>query len=165
MAKKAADKSVSISDEDLSGITSDLCDSFSLLAHSNFQMCLRRREFIKPELNAQFRSLCTSAPITNWLFGDDICCQIKDLQQHNQTGVRLTQSRSRLTQIGSRPQSAPRKYQVGARDHARRGGFYGHTVSTGSRNRESFLHQRDHPQAQKKNPRKHQSFKGAGNLN
>ena len=36
MAKKAADKSVSISDEDLSGITSDLCDSFSLLAHSNY---------------------------------------------------------------------------------------------------------------------------------
>ena len=28
MAKKAADKSVSVSDEDLSGITSDLCDSF-----------------------------------------------------------------------------------------------------------------------------------------
>ena len=91
MAKKAADKSVSISDEDLSGITSDLCDSFSLLAHSNYQMCLRRREFIKPELNAQFRSLCTSAPITNWLFGDDLCGQIKDLQQHNQIGVRLTQ--------------------------------------------------------------------------
>ena len=39
MVKKAADKSVSISDEDLSGITSDLCDSFSLLAHSNYQMC------------------------------------------------------------------------------------------------------------------------------
>ena len=89
MAKKVADKSVSISDEDLSGITSDLCDSFSLLAHSNLQMCLRRREFIKPELNAQFKSLCTSAPITNWLFGDDICSQIKDLQQHNQIGVRL----------------------------------------------------------------------------
>ena len=135
-------------------------------------MCLRRREFIKPELNAQFRSLCSSTPITSWLFGYDICGQIKDLQQHNQIGVRLTQSRSRLTPIGSRltpigsrPQSAPRKYQVGARDHARRGGFYGHTVSAGSRNRESFLHQRDYPQAQKKNPRKHQSFKGADNLN
>ena len=89
MAKKAADKSVSISDEDLSGITSDLCDSFSLLADSNYQMCLRRRKFIKPELNAQFRSLCTSAPITSWLFGDDICGQIKDLQQHNQIGVRI----------------------------------------------------------------------------
>ena len=60
---------------------------------------------------------------------------------------------------------APRKYQAGARDHARRGGFYGHTVSTDSRNLESFLHQRDHPQAQKKNLRKHQSHKGAGNLN
>ena len=165
MAKKAADKSVSISDKDLSGITSDLCDSFSLLAHSNYQMCLRRREFIKQELNAQFRSLCTSAPITSWLFGDDICGQIKDLQQHNQIGVRLTQSRSRLTPIGSRLQSAQRKYQVGAHDHARRDGFYGHTVSTGSLNRESSLHQRDYPQAQKKNPRKHQSFKGAGNSN
>ena len=165
MAKKAADKSVSISDEDLSGITSDLYGCFSLLAHSNYQMCLRRREFIKPELNAQFRSLCTSAPITGWLFGDDICSQIKDLHQHNQIGVRLTRSRSRLTPVGSRPQSAPRKYQAGARDHAQRGGFHGHTVSTGSRNLESFLHQRDHPQAQKKNLRKHQSFKGAANLN
>ena len=90
MDKKTADKSVSIGDEDLSGITSDLCDSFSLLAHSNYQMCLLRREYIKPELNAQFRSLCSSAPITSWLFGDDICGQIKDLQKHNQTVVRLT---------------------------------------------------------------------------
>ena len=62
MAKKAAEKSVSLSDEDLSAITSDLCDSFSLLAHSNYQMCLRRREFIKPELNAQFRSLSVLLP-------------------------------------------------------------------------------------------------------
>ena len=115
-------------------------------------MCLRRREFIKPELNAEFWSLCTSAPITSWLFGDDICGQIKDLQQHNQIGVRLTQSRSRLTPTGSRPQSAPRKYQAGARDNARRGGFHGHTVSTVSRNRESFLHQRDHPPSSKEKP-------------
>ena len=140
MAKKAADKSVSISDEDLSGITSDLCDSFSLLAHSNYQMCLRGREFIKPGLNAQLRSLCTSAPITSWLFGVDICGQIKDLQQHSQIGVRLTQSRSRLTPTGSRLQSAPRKYQAKAHDYARRGGFYGHAVSTGFHNRESLLY-------------------------
>ena len=95
MAKKAAEKSVSISDEDLSGITSDLCDSLSVLEGKSYQMCLRRGEFIKPELNAQFKSLCTSAPITSWLFGDDICGQIKDFQQHNQIGVRLTQSRFR----------------------------------------------------------------------
>ena len=80
---------------------------------------------MKPELNAQFRSLCTSAPITSWLFGDDIYGQIKDLQQHNQIGLRLTQSRSRLTPTGSRLQSAPRKHQARAHDHARRGGFYG----------------------------------------
>ena len=36
-AKKAVDKSVSISDEDLSGITSDLCDSFSLLAQELYE--------------------------------------------------------------------------------------------------------------------------------
>ena len=165
MAIKAADKSVSLSDEDLSGITSDLCDSFSLPAHFNYQMCLRRRESIKPELNAQFMSLYTSAPITRWLFSDDICGQIKDLQQHNHTEERLTQSRSRLTSIGSRLQSASRKYQAGAHDHARRGGFYGHTVNTGFHNREPFLHQRDHSKAQRRNLRKHHSFRGAANLN
>ena len=97
-------------------------------------MCLSRRVFIKSELNAQFRSLCTSAPITSWLFGDDICGKIEDLQQHYQIGVRLTQSRSRLTPTGSRLQSAPRKYQARAHDHARRVGFYARTVSTGFRN-------------------------------
>ena len=79
-----------------------------------------------------------------------ICGQIKDLQQHNQIGVRLTQSRSRLTPAGSRLQSAPRKYQAGAHDHARRGGFYGHTVSTGFRNRESFTPERSPPSSKGK---------------
>ena len=40
MAKKAADKSVSIIDEDLSGITSDLCERCSLLAHSKLSAVL-----------------------------------------------------------------------------------------------------------------------------
>ena len=142
MAKKAVNKSVSISDEDLSGIASDFCDSFSLLAHSNYQICLRRMEFIKPELNAQFRSLCTSAPIISWLFGDDICGQIKDLQQHNQIGVRLTQSRSRLSPTGSGLQSTTRKYRARAYDHARRGGFYGHTVATKEKPEETSIIQR-----------------------
>ena len=73
-----ADRSVHISDIELSKVTSDLCDSFSLLSHSDYQLCLRRREFIKPELNSEFRSLCASAPITELLFGNDICSQIRD---------------------------------------------------------------------------------------
>ena len=53
-AKNNADRSVHISDIELSKVTSDLCDSFSLLSHSDYQLCLRRREFIKPELNSEF---------------------------------------------------------------------------------------------------------------
>ena len=65
-AKNNADKSVHISDIELSKVTSDLCDSFSLLSHSDYQLCLRRREFIKPKLNSEFRSLCASAPIQSF---------------------------------------------------------------------------------------------------
>ena len=67
-AKNNADRSVHNSDIELSKVTSDLCDSFSLLSHSDYQLCLRRHEFIKPELNSELRSLCASAPITEFLF-------------------------------------------------------------------------------------------------
>ena len=96
-AKNNADRSVHISDIELSKVTSDLCDSFSLLSHSDYQLCLRRREFIKPELNSEFRSLCASAPITEFLFGNDICSQIKELQQANQLVSRLTQYKQTAT--------------------------------------------------------------------
>ena len=89
-ARNNADRSVHISDIKLSKVTSDLCDSFSLLSHSDYQLCLRRREFIQPELNSEFRSLCASALLQS-LFGNDICSQIKELQQANQLGSRLTQ--------------------------------------------------------------------------
>ena len=94
-------------------------------------VCLRRREFIKPELNSEFISLCASAPITEFLFGNDICSQIKELQQANQLGSRLT----KYKQIATRAQRA-RPYRQFASDNAH--------------NRGPFLHARD--QRQKKRP-------------
>ena len=128
----SADRSVHISDNELSKVT--------LLSHLDYQLSLRRCEFIKPELNSEFRSLCASAPITEFLFGNDICSQIKELQQANQLGSRLTQYKQTAT-------------------GAQRARPYRQFASDNAHNRGPFLHARD--QRQKKRPPKRLStFQG-----
>ena len=49
-----------------------LMDGLLLLANANQELNYRRRELMRPQLNASYRHLCSpSNPVTSLLFGDD----------------------------------------------------------------------------------------------
>ena len=47
-----------------------LRNALTCLGNASYQASVRRREFLKPELSKNFRSLCSSSlPLTKYLFG------------------------------------------------------------------------------------------------
>ena len=59
-------------------------DAIALLGHTNYELSLRRREAIKPNLNKEYGSLCSSqTPVTNLLFGDELQSQLTAIRASN----------------------------------------------------------------------------------
>ena len=59
-------------------------DAIALIGAANFELNMRRREQIKPELNEDYKNLClSSVPFTDSLFGNvsDLSKQLKDLAE------------------------------------------------------------------------------------
>jgi hypothetical protein len=53
----------------------------------------RRREGIKPDVNPEYRQLCSSqAPVTTLLFGDDLAKTVKDQNETNKMTGKFTSS-------------------------------------------------------------------------
>ena len=66
-------------------------DGVLLMANSNTELNLRRREALKPELHTSYRYLCApSNPITTELFGDDLPKAVKDITDTNQITSKLS---------------------------------------------------------------------------
>ena len=66
-------------------------NSFALIANGNMEVSLRRREFIRPDLNFSYRELCSPAtPITDLLFGDELARVVKDINETNRMSSRFT---------------------------------------------------------------------------
>ena len=75
-------------------LVNQLMDGVLLMANSNTQLNLRRREALKPELHTSYHYLCApSNPITTELFGDDLPKAVKDITDTN----RITSKLSRET--------------------------------------------------------------------
>ena len=56
--------------------------ALALLGHANRQICLTRRQFLKPELKNPFNQLCHHfVPVTGYLFGDEIRLTAKEGQE------------------------------------------------------------------------------------
>ena len=54
----------------------------TLLGNALYEFSMKRREILKPEVAAGFKSLCRdSQPITTWLFGDELPQSIRDIAQ------------------------------------------------------------------------------------
>lgn len=64
------------------GTIIDECnDSLALLGHANRQINLTRKDFLRPELNAEYSHLCNhSRPVTSYLFGDDVSKSARELE-------------------------------------------------------------------------------------
>ncbi|XP_069122555.1 uncharacterized protein [Argopecten irradians] len=65
-------------------------DSFTLTASATQEISQRRRELIKPDLNNQYASLCsTHNPVTTMLFGDDLPKAMKDIHDTNRVASNI----------------------------------------------------------------------------
>ena len=58
-----------------------------LILSGNRELNLKRRELLRPDLNARFSALCNaSTPISTELFGDDVGKEIDDVAKVNRLG-------------------------------------------------------------------------------
>ena len=67
-------------------------DAISLVGVANFELNMRRRHNIKPELNEDYKHLCSSSvPVTEFLFGNDadLSKQLKDLLEATKVSKKL----------------------------------------------------------------------------
>ena len=63
---------------------SALMDGVLLLANANQELNYRRRELMRPQLNTNYRRLCSpSNPVTAELFGDDLLKAVKGITDTN----------------------------------------------------------------------------------
>ena len=67
-------------------------DAIALVGAANFELNMRRRDNIKPELNEDYKHLCSSSvPFTEFLFGNDadLSKQLKDLAEATKVSKKL----------------------------------------------------------------------------
>ena len=65
---------------------------FALVGAANFELNMRRRDNIKPELNEDYKHLCSSSlPFTEFLFGNDadLSKPLKDLAEATKVSKKL----------------------------------------------------------------------------
>ena len=69
---------------DMGALLTAQIDAIALLGHTNYELSLRRREAIKPNLNKEYGSLCSSqTPVTTLLFGDELQSQLTAIRASN----------------------------------------------------------------------------------
>ena len=71
-------------------------DSLPLLCLGNYQLNLRGRELIKPDLNKQFEALTSTAPVSKFLFGDSLADQVKEIVNTNRLAGRVAHTHGKM---------------------------------------------------------------------
>ena len=98
-----------------------LMDGVLLLVNANKVLNYRRKELMRPQLNANYRHLCSpSNPVTSLLFGDDLPKAVKDISNTNRLSSKLTKdsSSTRLAKISQpRPNWQGKRKYDGARSN------------------------------------------------
>lgn len=79
---------------DVPALMKQLSDGIALSSCASYELNMRRREAIKPDLNQEYKHLCSSTvPVTEFLFGSDLSQQLKDMAQANRVASKLSSSR------------------------------------------------------------------------
>ncbi|XP_046574199.1 uncharacterized protein LOC124282290 [Haliotis rubra] len=69
---------------DVSSLVTQLVDGIALIASANLDLSLKRRDAIRGDIRPEFKQLCAHTnPITEYLFGDNLSEQIKELTDTN----------------------------------------------------------------------------------
>ena len=64
--------------------------ALSLLTHVNYELNMQRKQLTKPDIGRDYASLCSPhVPFTDWLFGDDLQKQLKDIGDVNKIGAKV----------------------------------------------------------------------------
>lgn len=72
-------------------------ESLSLLTHTNYESNIQRKLFMKPDIGKDYTALCSPhVPFTDWLFGDDLQRQLKDIGDENKIGARVLPSHNKF---------------------------------------------------------------------
>ena len=104
--------------QNIDDIVGSLMDGVLLLATANQELNYRRRELMRPQLNASYRHLCSpSNPVTSLQFGDDLQKAVKDISDTNRLSSKLTKDTSSTRSARSSQQhthwQAKRRYDGG----------------------------------------------------
>eukprot|EP00105_Crassostrea_gigas_P034950 XP_019919098.1 PREDICTED: uncharacterized protein LOC109617440 [Crassostrea gigas] len=114
-------------------------ESLALLGHANRQLCMLRRELMKPDMKGEYTHLCShNLKYTDYLFGDDVPKTVKDITDcskiSNKIGLgfrggfrgRSTRGRARGRFVrgaarGHGPYSSSSAYSSDAKNYQQRG--------------------------------------------
>ena len=73
-----------LAENSFQSIMENATNSLKILGSCNFELCMRRREFLRSAISPDFAHLCSaSAPYTSKLFGEDVLKTIKELSDVN----------------------------------------------------------------------------------
>ena len=130
--------------QDVDDTVGSLMDRVLLLANASQELNYRRRELIRPQLNANYRHPCSpSNPVTSLLFGDDLPKAVKDISDTNRLSSKLTKDTSSTRSARSSQQrthwQAKRRYDGGSNHNNKQ-----------SKNYQSPLHFRRKQEGKKK---------------
>jgi hypothetical protein len=85
--------------QQLADLVTNNTDALAMLGHVHVELLLRRRELIKPNVNKEYSSLCSSqTPITEFLFGDDLQSRLTSIKASNKISQEATSSQSQAGQ-------------------------------------------------------------------
>ena len=103
-----------------------LCDSLSFIGNASFQVSLKRRELLKPDLSKSFRSLCSSStPLSRFLFGDELSKSVEDITRANKIMAKVMPKKGK-TSSDNRQDKRP---FFRDRSTASRRGHYSHSFN------------------------------------
>ena len=75
---------------EMSELLSTVMESLALFGHANRQLCMFRREAMKPDMKGEYSHLCShNLKFTDYLFGDDVPKTVKDISDCSKISNRL----------------------------------------------------------------------------
>ncbi len=93
------------------------CDAFQLLSHSHRDMTAIRRQMLKPAVARQYQKLCTAkTPISEFLFGDDLQQQMKNLSETNKLASEISEKKTSKRKFPYERQEGSKKPKSNYRD-------------------------------------------------